>query len=45
MQSQTISIPTRFSIELEKMILNFILKKNAKEEPKTFFKRKYQTIL
>ena len=35
----TNNIATRFSIELEKMILNFIWKKNAKEEPKAFLQK------
>lgn len=34
----TNNIPTRFSIELEKMVLNFIWKKNAKKSPKLFSK-------
>lgn len=45
MNSMQFNIPTRFSMELEKMILNFIWKKYAKEAPKTFFKRKYQNML
>lgn len=37
MQSQTISQPD--FLELEKMVLNFICKKNAKEEPKAFLQK------
>lgn len=32
------NIPTRFSIELEKMVLNFICKKMQKKSPKLFSK-------
>lgn len=41
----TNNIPTRFSTELERMVLNFIWKKNAKREPKAFFQKKVQKYI